>query len=205
MKRNNYYMLLCLMLVLLYPIICIAYMPTLTHPLINEKALQQSGVDDFIKYQIGFANGIEQELNGFRVWQWIRQGGTDEDANIRGLFHFHDPTKSWAYAGILSLGFSSLDWAQNNTVGPVPTCSQLTPLDISSMEPSGGSNPDRSWPGARAYFYQALTSSDPVTREQSFGKTFKYLGHVMHLLADAAVPEHTRNDQQKTLFKEVTS
>jgi hypothetical protein len=181
--------------ILLIPSMSSGYIQYNTHPLINEQALRQSNVDGYLKNQLGLAQGIEQVTSGYRIWQWIRQGGKEEDNNIRGIFHFHDPTKSWDHAGIWGWFFSSLDWAQNNTVGPAPTCSDLTPLDIPCTVPPPGSNSTWSWPAARNYFYQALTSGDPTVRGEKFGNTFLALGHVMHLLADATVPEHTRNDQ----------
>ncbi len=51
-----------------------------------------------------------------------------------------------------------------------------------------------SWPKAREYYYTALTSSTKDEREEYFVYTFRALGQVMHLLADASVPAHTRND-----------
>ncbi len=37
-------------------------------------------------------------------------------------------------------------------------------------------------------------SPDPAVREKAFADTFRALGQVMHLVVDASVPEHTRND-----------
>ena len=51
-----------------------------------------------------------------------------------------------------------------------------------------------SWPSARVRYYQALTEADPVRREALWADLFRALGQVMHLVVDASVPEHTRND-----------
>ena len=51
-----------------------------------------------------------------------------------------------------------------------------------------------SWPSARVRYYQALTEADPVIREALWADLFRALGQVMHLVVDASVPEHTRND-----------
>jgi len=185
-------------MVLFHPLTGNGYLPEKnTHPLINEKALDQSGVMNYLNNQLGFIRGIDEKLNGKKVSDWIKQGGTDEDKDnwYRGMWHFHDPTKEWRYAGIFGMAFSSLDWSQNKTIGPGPTCSDLTPLDVPCTQPPPGSNPTWSWPAARNYYYQALTSGDPTVRGEKFGKTFLALGHVMHLLADTSVPEHSRNDQ----------
>jgi len=172
-------------------------MPEKTHPLINDAALRLSIADSYLKKQLGVANGIEEKFNESKVRDWIQKGGTneDEDSFYRGFYHFHDPTKDWAYASIWGLSFSSLNWAQDHTAGAIPDCVDLGPFGIECPAVIPNANPDRSWPGARKYFYDALTASDPTTREQIFANAFKYLGHVMHLLADAAVPEHSRNDQ----------
>ncbi|MEK6901624.1 MAG: hypothetical protein AABX37_04730, partial [Nanoarchaeota archaeon] len=51
-----------------------------------------------------------------------------------------------------------------------------------------------SWQKARGYYFQALTGATNTERGKNYGKTFRALGQVMHLIADLAVPEHTRND-----------
>lgn len=191
--------LLVLAAVLFYPGVINAYLPQRTHRLINEKSLDLSNVDSYIKSQLGFANGVKEIFSNKSIMEWIKQGGEDEDANIRGVFHFHDPTKAWNNAGIWGIAFSSLDWAQDHSGGPVPTCSDLDRVGLSCPPPPPGSNPEWSWPGARKYYYEALTSGDAAIRGEKFGKIFLTLGHVMHLLADAALPEHVRNDSHLIL------
>ncbi|OPY88455.1 MAG: hypothetical protein A4E73_03365 [Syntrophaceae bacterium PtaU1.Bin231] len=51
-----------------------------------------------------------------------------------------------------------------------------------------------SWHDAREYYYRALTDANPAARLLWFEKTFRALGQIMHLVEDAAVPEHVRND-----------
>lgn len=55
----------------------------------------------------------------------------------------------------------------------------------------------------RENYYVALTGKDftgaqiamtKETRDEYFAMTFRGLGHQMHLVQDAAVPEHTRNN-----------
>lgn len=41
---------------------------------------------------------------------------------------------------------------------------------------------------------QALTAPTPAERERGFADTFRALGQVVHLIVDAPVPEHVRND-----------
>lgn len=88
-------------------------------------------------------------------------------------------------------GQSSVLWSQNPDQDP-------------NQEVGG----EWSWQDAREYFYIALTGRDfagsdmPLLpdeteeekRERYFADTFRAVGQLMHLVHDASVPEHTRND-----------
>jgi hypothetical protein len=52
------------------------------------------------------------------------------------------------------------------------------------------SDNDYSWLLSRDYYYQALLTGS----EEQYAKTFRSIGQVMHLVSDAAVPAHVRND-----------
>lgn len=156
-----------------------------THPLINKKAIQLSS--NFLKVisNLGFT-GIDSIVNEQQIYKWFEDGARDEDNPfVRSYNHFHDPTKSWDKAGLKSStwGDSSILWAQDSNQQYI--ASDGTVYDI---------NGTWSWPNAREYYYQALTSTDKTAREQNLAYTFKALGQVMHLLADSSVPEHTRDD-----------
>ncbi len=98
--------------------------------------------------------------------------------------HFNNPLLSWEQAGldrynivptpfpslVYLSGESSLLWAQNET------------------------NNEWSWQKVRDYYKLALTTSTDDQREANFAKTFKGLGHIIHLIQDSAQPAHTRND-----------
>ena len=198
--------MLLVMMVVIFSDNSEAYLPEKTHPLINDKAVELSTVDNYLKSQLGFNDGKLEFINGKNVVQWLQKGGTDEDdPSARGAMHFHDPTKDWSNAGIFGLFYSSLQWAQNHSAPTtVGTCTDLGPLGITCPEPLPDSNPYWSWPAARTNYYDALTSADSTTRGEKFANTFLVLGHVMHLLADAAVPEHARNDQHLMLMEEIS-
>ena len=159
----------------------LAYDDKHVHPQINEEAARQSNVDIFARKYFGFAEGIETKLylgtSQKKIWEWLRQGGTDEDGTSdstlvdimqgRYLRHFHDPLEPWSDAGLAAFS-SNLVWAQKqDTV-------------------SG----DYSWSAAREHYYQALITQ----YESEFAQTFLTLGHLMHLVADMAVPAHVRSD-----------
>jgi len=163
------------------------------HPLINTKSIQMS--NNFLRTlsNLGFYQGIDSILNEKQIYKWFEDGAKEEDIPlVRSYNHFHDPTKSWDKAGlddyVLGIlhvtGDSSVLWAQNPDQKYI--ASDGTVYDV---------NGTWSWPKARGYYYQALTSTDKTLREQNFANTFRALGQAMHLLADSAVPEHVRNEE----------
>ena len=111
--------------------------------------------------------------------EWLEEGGEREDDRLRFLRHFHDPLQPWGTAGLdLAIGRypSSVRWMQDPDQGGVST---------------GGL---WSWNDARRLYYDALTEPDPMRREALWADVFRALGQIMHLVVDASVPEHTRND-----------
>lgn len=156
-----------------------AYDDKNVHPKINENAFKQSNfyLGTLIE-SFGF-NTVEKKL---KVEELIKKGGKDEDGTLdieilwipldlvqgRYLRHFHDPLKPWGSAGLtltMPDSDSNLLWAQNP-------------------------DQDFSWQNARILYYEALTTGN----EQAFAGTFLTLGHLMHLIADMAVPAHVRDD-----------
>ena len=86
----------------------IAYDQYDVHPKINENALVQSKTDDYLKTQLGFANGIEDVVKGQRIRIWVMDGGTFEDEPVcRTKFHFHDPTKPFDQAGLSNIAIDT--------------------------------------------------------------------------------------------------
>lgn len=159
-----------------------AYNEKTTHIKINEAATQQSSLDSILKLRFGFADGIEHKFENKPAKQWIEKGGDWEDTifslgeekgpDHRYLRHFHDPLLTWDKAGLWGFD-SAILWAMKNTENP---------LAFNNLY---------SWPIARKYFYNALTGDNP---EHNYAELFRALGQILHLVSDAAVPAHTRND-----------
>jgi len=173
-----------------------------SHEIINSQAVSASSLNQQLRDELGIPEGVDRlfrahnEINS--ALRWIELGGTREDAgprlgDIRGtnryFRHFHDPLYQadgsglgpWDRSGLFYLPLltrfeSSVHWAQRENQDSI----------------SGFGN--FSWPDARRYFRTALTDPDPGIREQAFADTFRALGQVMHLIVDASVPEHVRND-----------
>jgi hypothetical protein len=168
-----------------------------THVLVNQRAVEswtyeEDGVarnrlDQVLTEALGYREGRGTRLGDRVVQQWIDLGGDLEDQGWPILFntgrfynHFHDPLQPWNAAGLTFLGpnESSVRWMQNRDQGS-----------------TGAAGGNWSWHDARRMYYQALTEPDPAQREALLAATFRALGQIMHLVVDASVPEHVRNDE----------
>ncbi len=150
-----------------------------THRTINVYAAGIVGLwnfDSYLHHGLALARGRLTSLRRGRqqltVEQWLGEGGIREDDHVRFTHHFHDPLQPLDRAGL--------------RVGPLSVGSSVAWMHDSSQ--------DWSWSAARRLYYSALTEDDPVTREALWADLFRALGQVMHLVVDASVPEHTRND-----------
>ena len=107
--------------------------------------------------------------------QWLIQGAIEEDSGERPIFHFYDPVYNRGIAH-----FSSKEWALKSSVQANYYNSQLTGFAAIS---GGDSVNDFS-------YKRALNDYAKGDRERAFVA----FGHTLHLLEDAGVPDHTRND-----------
>jgi hypothetical protein len=156
-----------------------------THKAISNRSVAPgvSSLDEFLKNMLPFEfeNGIDQVVDGGRlVKDLIEDGAKNEDCClIRPRHHFHNPRLTWDQAGwrpppfSVQLGESSVIWSQDQN------------------QNSGGKH---SWKDARDSYYQALTATSDSEKRRLYAETFRSLGHLIHLVQDAAVPSHTRND-----------
>jgi hypothetical protein len=143
---------------------------------------------------VGGATNKDGKINS--VLDWLALGGVTEDTPLcRPARHFHDPLQPWIGAGL-------------RAVNPVINvrCGTSFPASAlwgQSLTQTVGEQ--RSWFDARASFVNALTGSSQASRDQAWASTFQTLGQLMHLVADASVPEHVRNDTHITagIFRKV--
>ncbi len=149
---------------------------TSTHRLVNRRAVDVSQLDAVLRHELGLPEGrgkrFEKNQKHGTPAEWLGDGGVTEDDGTRFFSHFHDPLKTWSDAGLNYLSrqhHSSIRWM---------------------FEPTNA----WSWPAARDYYRLALTAAEPEQRDEAFADTFRAIGQVTHLIVDAAVPEHTRND-----------
>lgn len=152
------------------PIFVFAYNDKTTHP-----ELTGAIVD---LYNSEFSNKI-----GNRDRLFVVKGSIEEDTFGRWMRHFYDPVyeKGLAYLGNWQ---SSKGWAQDHKAQ-----AKLDPkmfLLAAAFKPFSGST-DYSW--ERSVYEYAWGSKE---------RGLEGLGHILHLLEDAAVPDHTRNDAHPT-------
>jgi hypothetical protein len=148
------------------------FIPNITTP-------EGFNLDSYLKKNLGLEQGIEEVVSeNKRIKYWLRDGGLYEDVPawylpyVRSVNHFHDPLSNKGLKGIAN---SSIQWA-------------LMPKGTQTV---GG---NYSWFDARDYFYQALTGKDKTIRNEYYGKTFRALGQLTHLVQDLSVPAHVRDD-----------
>ncbi|MBL4644552.1 MAG: hypothetical protein JKX80_01665 [Candidatus Pacebacteria bacterium] len=112
----------------------------------------------------------------------MEKGSVDEDVHERPLNHFYDPVYNRGIIG----GVTSKRWAQET---PLQSGLSEQGAVISAVTPYFGSRSDYSWERA---IYEYVHGD----RERAF----ETLGHIIHLIQDASVPDHTRNDAHPPLF-----
>ncbi len=153
-----------------------------THRALASQAVDVSSLDLVLRSHLGFPEGLDTMLMQRPARQWVQEGAFLEDEpEARVRHHFHNPLALWNAAGLqlaLVSGQSSLLWQQN--------------LHQDSFV--GAGNETWSWPVARQHFYNALAAPTKAQQDQAFAWTFRALGQVMHLIQDASVPAHVRND-----------
>ena len=154
-----------------------------THRAIAKRAVESSVLPSYLSNQLGFRTGIRELILDQAVVDRIVNGAQSEDYPVaRVRHHFHNPLQPWSQAGLTvggQLGQSSVLWNQQ------PNQSSF----------SGAGSGSWSWHNARQQFSDALTKATKSDREKSFADLFRSLGQGTHLVQDATVPAHVRNDQ----------
>jgi len=148
-----------------------------THRVLSEKAVLSSNLDNFLKTELGFSGGVQDELLGEKIINRIQEGSVLEDipgdGQLRFFNHFHNPLRTWDEAGLKGILFnekSSILWGQEESA-------------IQRF----------AWQDARKAYFEGLTAQNQTEREEKVALTFRTLGHLIHLVQDAG-PSHTRND-----------
>lgn len=168
-----------------------------THDRINRLAASLARIDGtisfdlFLKNSVGLIRGVADPApdatnrRDNTVQDWLAFGGIAEDIPLcRSARHFHDTLPPWRAAGLSTM---------NPFIGAA--CGFSFPSSIAwSQSPNQNIGGQRSWADARTFYFNALTGKTQAVRDQAWANTFQTVGQLMHLVADASVPEHVRND-----------
>ena len=120
---------------------------------------------------------------------YLVDGSRREDDTPRWMNHFYDPVNDRGLESVYGNGYKSKEWAQssdkqNDVKYKVYTAmaSILTAIEQQKISALTAET-DYTWQGAIRFY---------VNGDKE--KAMFLLGHVLHLIEDASVPEHTRND-----------
>ncbi len=165
----------------LFVLICGLFLPTSgwawernTHEELTEQAIRtmEADLNSYLINNLGLESGLGASVKGGTPRELMIQGSNTEDDGVRFLNHFHYPISN---VGLTGPGESAIKWS------------------LRSKEAQWFGE-FWSWNDAREYYFKALTSETKADRDIYWGKTFRALGQVMHLLQDSANPSHVRDD-----------
>lgn len=136
-------------------------------------------------YNKNFSQDIPEELRNYLI-----DGARLEDNMPRYLNHFYDPVNNRGLDDLGFEGMASQDWVQNKDAQtaifyrlmPQTQASLLSAAQIEAIKPTFRQT-NFTWQKAVDLYAQGDTEA-----------AFFALGHIIHLIEDMAVPDHTRND-----------
>lgn len=168
------------LLVVLVPVFVFAYSEKTTHPALTHEIVK------LYNHRFPGRQLSDDEMRA------VTQGSVDEDNGTRWLQHFYDPIKNRGlvllesdpqYREIAGIGFAPhFEWKSSKEWAKSPAL-QSGKLFAGVLSPYFSSRDDFSWD--RAIYEYAWGDKE---------RGLLALGHTLHLLEDATVPDHTRND-----------
>jgi hypothetical protein len=186
-KSPTSFLIICLFICLFFllNLSVLAYDAKTTHPNLTEITV------DFYNQQFSDYHLNETEK------QLLMQGSIDEDDGIRCLNHFYDPVfnKTWQFGGAERFfpALTAKEWAQNPFAQAIydPVYSVLIgPIAKSPVF----SKTNFTW-------QQAIYKYVKGNRVEAFNA----LGHILHLIQDMSVPEHTRQNAHIFFIESINS
>lgn len=166
---------------LIFGLPVLSYSPHYTHPDLTE---QMAKLFNNIN-----KNG-ERAITSEEI-QWLRQGAIDEDQPARWINHFYNPIngKGWtgSHFGYLTSEQGLATVADIAAREPIPSTDWVTNQDYQAAY--GRQFGNQTWQKA----IKSYTDGDKKS-------AFIALGHIMHLVEDATVPDHTRDDTHADLY-----
>ena len=152
---------------LIYPFFVFAYDQDNTHPALTDEIV------DF--YNLSYPE--KPILEEFK--QLMIRGAIEEDEDIRPLNHFYDPIHNKGFAAYKS----SKEWALNSEHQEWNLAKYAAIFEVQPSVLENTTYGDYS-------YQQAIEDYAKGDKKRAF----RALGHTLHLLEDANVPDHTRDD-----------
>lgn len=158
-----------------------AYSPYYTHPDLTEE------IAVFFNSKSGDSD-IKISINEIK---WMREGAIDEDTPPRWINHFYDPVNKVGWQG---KHFGDLTQEQGlyqgESMSPKPAITSIDWVVNQNYQAAyGRQHGNQTWQKAIKSYIDGDTRA-----------AFVALGHILHLIEDASVPDHTRNDTHADLF-----
>lgn len=159
----------------------LAYSPYYTHPDLTEEIINLwNSKNDNPELDIS-QNEIE----------WMRQGAINEDTPARWINHFYDPVHNIGWSG-KHFGYLSTEKGlyEGESMAPKPAVASIDWVTNQEYQSAyGRQHGNQTW-------QKALKTYVDGDRKAAFTA----LGHILHLIEDASVPDHTRNDTHADLY-----
>ncbi|OHA01892.1 MAG: hypothetical protein A3I44_06040 [Candidatus Sungbacteria bacterium RIFCSPLOWO2_02_FULL_51_17] len=159
------------------PLFVYAYDPTTAHAALTQ---EMAKVFNALHPATALSDG-DSEL--------LKKGAMDEDGGTRWMKHFYDPVYGRGFTTAAGREWQdSRAWAQD-TLAQAQSGGAFKSRAYGSLFSLFSSDHDYSWD--RAVYGYAWSDKE---------RGLEALGHVLHLLEDAGVPDHTRNDAHPDIF-----
>lgn len=136
-------------------------------------------------YNTHFSSPISKNMEPFLI-----DGAMHEDTNPRYLNHFYDPVNDRGLADGIYKGQGSKYWAQDEDSQTALKYKLFAHTADSILTADQFSKVDSVYYKTNFTWQKAIDLYAQGKNEEAFFA----LGHVLHLIEDAAVPDHTRND-----------
>lgn len=159
------------------------YSDTTTHPALTDEIV------DFYNLNFGQKLTVEEK-------EWIVQGSMEEDTPPRWINHFLDPISREGWTGEHTGVFSSSTLQAFSAIAlfhEEPAAADKWAHDQALQSKYGAYKGNRTWERALYEYVNGNKKDAYIT-----------LGHILHLIEDMTVPEHTRNDTHAHDLRQIT-
>lgn len=158
-----------------------AYSPYYTHPDLTEEISNLWNLKN---------DNPELDISQNEI-EWMRQGAINEDTPARWINHFYDPVHNTGWSG-KHFGYLSPEEGlyEGESMAPKPAIASIDWVTNQEYQSVYG----------RQYGNQTWQKALKMYVNGDSKAAFTALGHILHLIEDSSVPDHTRNDTHADLY-----